>query len=129
VDVLARDGVDHGLGIRDSASEKLVGEAKVAQIFDHEDEVMCCLVERGEVRTRRPQRVGQADLLVEAHLAKVKLEVFAEFRPHPGGGHRKLHDQRVRHIRAALEVGTVQAAEQTDTDADLLEPAFPHVSS
>ncbi len=39
-----------------------------------------------------------------------------------------MSDHRRRHVLAAVEVGAIQAAEQSDTDADLLESAFPHVS-
>jgi hypothetical protein len=122
------DGVDHGLGVCGDATHDLVGDAEPAQILEHEDEVVCRLVEGGKVRTRRRQRVGEADLLVEAHLAQVELEVLTDFRPYPGVEHWKLHDHRGRHVRATLEMGPVQAAEQPNTNADLLEPAFPNVS-
>ena len=68
VGVVAGDGVDDSFGVRGGAPRDLVGEAEVAQILEHEHEVVCRLVEGREVRTRRGQRVGQADLLIEAHL-------------------------------------------------------------
>ncbi len=99
VGVVAGDGVDDGLGVRGGAPHDLVGDTEPAKILEHEDEVVCRLVEGGEVRTRRRQRVGEADLLVEAHLAQVELEVLADGRPDLGVEHRELHDHRRRHVR------------------------------
>ena len=85
---MAGDGVDDGFGVRGTAPHSLVGDAEVAKILEHEDEVVCRLVEGGEVRICRSQWVGQADLLIETRLTKVELKALADGRPDLGVEHR-----------------------------------------
>src|SRR6185295_15439696 len=78
--VIAGNSVDHGLGVRRGAPDGLIGVPKPTQILEHEYEVVCRFFERGEVRTRGAQRVGETDLLVETDLTEVEVGGFAEVR-------------------------------------------------
>lgn len=105
--VVTGKGVDDRFGVPGSAPGNLVGEAEAAEILEHEDKVVCRLVERREVRARRPQRVGQADLLIEANLAQVELEALADGRSGFGVHQWQLHDHGSGHARLAVQVRTV----------------------
>ena len=127
VGVVAGNGVDHRLGVGFGAPDDLVGVAKPAQILQHENEVVGRRVEGGVVRTRGLQRVGEADLLVEADFPHVEIRGLAQLRPGRDVQGRKFDDHGRRHVRSADEVSPEQPAQQPDTDRDLFESAFAHV--
>ena len=80
------------------------------------------LVDRGEIRMSRRERVGQADLLVKADLLEVELQVLAE----RGAGlliERRKLDHHGRRDGTALQVDAVEPSEQPDAHPDLLEAA------
>ena len=77
------------------AAHDLVGQPSRPRSSSTRTKSCVALVEGGEVRTCRPQRVGDADLLVEADLAQVELEVLADGSTgHVSVERRKLHDHR-----------------------------------
>ena len=66
--MLAGYGIDHRFRIARCATDGLVGHAKPLKILEDQDEVVSGLVDRCVVGVSRRERIGLADLLIEADL-------------------------------------------------------------